>query len=112
MIECVNFKAFSKGVTQGFADLKIIKWGGIFYGCSLCMKNGHKWVNFPSRQYKDENAETKYLPHFRFDDKETKDKFDVEAIQAIEKFCKEKNIDLNQDSTVRQQYRESEETPF
>ena len=114
MITCINYKKYQKGVTLGFADFSIEKWGVTVYGCTLCMKNGHRWINFPSRAYTDDNNETKYLPYIKFNNKEHKDKFDLAAMEAIEKYCKEKNIDNSEHSKVVEEmnFTESNSPPF
>jgi len=93
MIECVRFKSYEKGCLQGFATLYVVKWGLEIHGCALNMKNGGRWVSFPSKEYT-ENGEKKFIPIMHFRDKAHKDKFSEMAVKAIEEFCaKEKEAE-------------------
>jgi hypothetical protein len=86
MIECTGFKSYEKGCLQGFASLYIHEWDLEVHGVTLNMKNGKRWINFPSREYK-EGEETKYIPVVRFRDKGRMGKFSEAAKKAIEDFC-------------------------
>lgn len=114
MVKCINYKSYAKGVTLGFADFFIEKWGINIYGCSLCMKNGHRWINFPSRSYTSPEGETKYMAYIRFENKSHKEKFEKVAIEDIERFCQEKSIDMGDYSKVvdEMNFTESKSTPF
>lgn len=93
MIECIRFKSYEKGALQGFADLYVEKWGLELNGCSLYMRDGQRWINLPSKEYKDKEGETKYSPAVRFRDKEHFQAFAEKAKAAIDKFCKESQQD-------------------
>lgn len=89
MIECTKFTSVSKGALVGFADLYFPKWGLEIHGCSLLMKDGKRWVNFPQKEYKNPQGETKYLSIVRFRDKAHMEAFSKAAKDAIEKHCGE-----------------------
>ena len=88
-ITCINFKSFTKGCLLGFADIYVPKWGVEIYSISLFQKNGHRWVSFPSKEYKDEKGETKYSQFMRFKEKDHSDAFGDVVMKAIDKFCLE-----------------------
>ncbi len=88
MIECIRFKSVAKGSLLGFADIFIPKWGIEIFGISLHMKDGKRWVNFPSKEIKTE-GETKYFPHLRFREKLHMEEFSKRVKEAIEKHCGE-----------------------
>lgn len=95
MIECIKFKSYEKGSLLGFADFFIEKWGIELYGCSLHMKDGKRWINLPSKPFKNELGEEKYSPYIRFRDKAHWEKFIDAAKGAIDEYCK-KNLEHNQ----------------
>ena len=88
MIECTKFKSFQKGTLQGFADFYIPKWGVELNGCTLHMKDGKRWINFPSKEF-DDNGEKKFAPLFKFRNKKHWEAFIEEGKRAIEKYCAE-----------------------
>lgn len=89
MIECRKFKSFSKGSLQGFADLYFPKWGIEIKSCTLHMKEGKRWVNFPSKEFENENKEKVYMSLIRFENKDFYHEFSRQAKVAIDKFCQE-----------------------
>jgi len=87
MIVCTKFKSYEKGCLRGFADLKFTSLGGlIVHGCTLNMKDGKRWINFPSKEIQ-ENGEKKYLPILRFEERGMSEKFSEAAKKAIDAFC-------------------------
>ena len=94
-VECLKFRSYSKGHLQGFADLYVPKMGLEIYGCALYMKNGHRWINFPTKEYKNEAGEEKWVEVVRFRDKEHKRAFGEVAVSAIDQWCAENNKSEN-----------------
>jgi len=88
-IQCLSFKKFEKGLLLGFASLYIEKWDVEIHGCSLFSKNGGRWINMPSKEYKNDLDETKWSPLIKFRDRNHQDVFSHVAIAAIDKFCSE-----------------------
>jgi hypothetical protein len=89
MIECLRYISINKGTLLGYADLWVEKMGIEIFGCSLHQKDGRRWVNLPSREYKDKNGETKYQSIIRFRNKSFYERFCKKAKEAIEKKCTE-----------------------
>lgn len=89
MIECIKFKSVVKGSLMGYADFYVPKMGIEIYGCSLHRKDGRRWINLPSKEYKNELGETKYAPVVRFKEKEHLNLFSEECKKAIDKKCME-----------------------
>jgi len=83
MIECRKFKSYEKGSLLGFADLYFSNWGIEVLGCSVYQKNGHMWVNLPSKEFKNEAGETKYTSVIKFSSKNQKIAFEEQATQAV-----------------------------
>jgi len=85
-IECLKFIPKSAGALQGFADIFIAKWQVEIFGVKLFMKNGHRWVSFPSRETEEDGVK-KYWPYLRFRTKEHQDLFSSKVLFAIDDFC-------------------------
>ncbi|MFO7745451.1 MAG: hypothetical protein R6V36_08710 [Psychroflexus sp.] len=84
MIECTKYTRINKGSCLGLATLFIDKWGVEITGISLHQKNGKRWISFPAKQY-EKDGQTKYMPYFRFPDKNLYERFCAMAKEAIEK---------------------------
>lgn len=109
MIECTNFRTHQAGSLQGFADLYVQTWGLEIKGCSLFMKEGKRWITFPSREYVNKEGEKKYMPYIRFRNKEHMEAFANQAKEAIDKWCKY-NTDNKPEKPASSV--ETEEVPF
>lgn len=109
----MRFKRLNKGNLQGFADIYVDKWDLELFGLALYMKDGKRWVSFPSREYHTQEGEKKYLNHYRFRDKENYNRFQEGCKAAIDKWCKE-NPEQPQQSPPQQpqSYMSQEEIPF
>ena len=89
MIECIKFKEYKNGCLLGFADFRIQKWGAVIHGCSVYEKNGQRWVNFPSKEYMNENNEKKFAPFFRFDEDKIFKAFSAGLKEAFDRYLAE-----------------------
>jgi len=79
------------------------------YGCTLYMKDGKRWVNLPSREYKDSaTGESKYVSVVRFRNKKQHDTFSEAAKAAIDEWCKKKAQEQDNNSMSS----DLEEVPF
>lgn len=104
-VECMNYKPVNKGSLLGFADLFVPKMGLEIYGCTLHQKDGRRWVNFPSREFTNDQGEKKYMSIVRFREKTHMNAFTELAKQAIETKCAEMN-------GLEGSFVEDEEVPF
>jgi len=86
-IECLKYKSYSNGALMGFADFYVEKMGLEIYGCSIFQKNGKRWISFPSKEYKNEQNETKWAPSLRFRQREHMDAFSASALKALDEWC-------------------------
>ena len=88
-IECIRFKKYETGVLLGFCDLWVEKWGIEIRGCSVCTKNGHRWINLPSKEFQDDQGNKKWqnLVHFR--DKSFAERFGAASLQAVDKWIQD-----------------------
>ena len=70
-IEILNYKPYQKGSLQGFLDYFDSKTGYEVYGCTVHVKDGKRWLNLPSKEYKDKDTgETKWSHSLRIREKE------------------------------------------
>lgn len=67
---------------------------GAFYinDLKLFQKDGSRFIAMPDREYKNEHGEKKYAPHCGFSDRESKQKFQEQVLQAIDDFAKEQSL--------------------
>ena len=109
MIECIKFKSFNKGYLQGFADLYFEidavkgKVGLEFIGIPMYMKDGKRWISFPSKEYVNAEGEKKFMPYYRFRDKGHYTAFCDMAKEAIDKWCLENQKTQHSQNTPSQE---------
>ena len=84
-IECTGFRKFERGTLLGFADYLLSSAGIEIKECSVHEKNGHRWVNPPSKQYEKPDGTKGYSPLIRFSDDKRYQAFQKEALLAVEK---------------------------
>lgn len=89
MIECVRYTTYSKGSLLGYADFYVPKWGIILRGITLHQKNGHRWINFPAKEYTNKEGEKKYSHYIQFKEKEHFEAFTEQALKAIDEWCQD-----------------------
>jgi len=87
-IQVTGFREFKKNTLLGFATLRMTNIGLEIRDCTIHEKDGKKWVGLPSRQYTDQEGETKYsyIVHFYSDD--VWKKFQSAALAALEPHLK------------------------
>ena len=96
-VECIKFNPYEKGTLRGFADVRIPKFGMVFYSLSLHEKEGKRWVNFPSKSYEKE-GKIEWLPYFRFENPEHAKLFVSQVKEAIDKKIQETQGENNNES--------------
>lgn len=109
-VECFGFKSYQKGSLVGFADLYIPDKDLEIKGCSVFMKDGRRWISFPSKKYTNKEGEEKNAPHVSFREKSNSYAFSEKAIKAIEKFCA--NQPPQQKAPVYEKEDHEENLPF
>lgn len=91
MIECLKFKAVEKGALIGYADFHLPTMGIEIFGCAVFMSNGKRWISMPSREFKDHEGNKKFIPLFRFREKEQQQSFNKQGWVAIQEYQKNQN---------------------
>ena len=94
-IKILNFKKFEKGFLYGFADIAVPLWGTnlIIRGCKIFTKEGKQWVNLPSREFQNDQGETKYAPLVAIEDDAIYKKFTAGLTEAWNEYVKTQNHD-------------------
>lgn len=80
-MEIRGYRPVKKGNLDGFLDVYIPQLDWIIKGCGLFINGGQKWVNMPSRAYKDEEGKTRYDDIISMP-KDLKDKFSSHVLKA------------------------------
>ncbi len=91
MIECLKFKPLDKGALIGYADFHLPTMGIEIFGCAVFMSNGKRWISMPSREFKDHEGNKKFIPLFRFREKEQQQSFNKQGWVAIQEYQKNQN---------------------
>jgi len=98
-IKITRFHKFEKGSLYGFADISIPVWGTemTVRGCKVFNKNGEQWVTLPSREYQNDQGETKYQPLIALSDDAVYKKFTDGLMAAWQEYCqKQATVPQNQ----------------
>lgn len=82
-MKVINWKSYEKGTLQGFFELAL-DTGMKIRGMTYHVKNGKRWVAFPSKPYEDEDGETKYQNILYIPDDARWRKFQHLALQAVD----------------------------
>jgi hypothetical protein len=69
---------------KGTFDIELPS-GICILGCSLVEKDGKRFVGFPQNIWKKSDGKTLYFPTVSIPDKDRKNAFDVQALDALEK---------------------------
>lgn len=85
-IECLTYRPVSKGSFIGFCDLHIIDLGIEIRGCTMYSKDERRWINLPTRAYKNAGGEEKFSQIVRFRDQAQYQEFCADAKEAVDAF--------------------------
>lgn len=61
------------------------------------MKDGRRWVTPPSQEFTDKDGNKAYSPILKFFDQDVSKAFSSKALDAIDSFCKESNMETKED---------------
>ena len=93
-IEIIKYKPHQKGALLGFVDFYVPKMGLEIYGSSIYQKDGRKWVNLPTKEYKNKDGENKWSFVVRFREKEHSTAFSKAILEAVDRWILD-NQDTN-----------------
>jgi len=85
-IEAKNFRSHKSGALQGYVDLFLPELGWTLKGCGVFASSSREWITSPSKQYKDDNGETKYSPILEMP-KDKREAFSDEAMKALKRLA-------------------------
>ena len=85
-IEIRNWRPYQKKTLRGFFAA-VLPSGMILNDLMLHEKeDGTSWVAFPAREYVNQQNLKQYAPHVDFIDKHTRDRFQEQLVEALEKY--------------------------
>jgi len=87
----VNFRQYEKGTLQGFFELQLDS-GLSVRGMTCHVKNGKRWVAFPSKPYEDEDGEVKYQNILYIPDDSRWKKFQALALRALDEVLNKEEV--------------------
>lgn len=80
-----DWKAYEKNTLRGFLSLTLPS-GLVIHNCTLHQKDGARWIGLPARQYSKDDGSTSYTPLIEFAAKEVRLRFQVAALEAVDRF--------------------------
>lgn len=112
-MEIISYKAINKGMLQGSIALKIpTQWGElIIYDISVFMKDGNRWISFPSKTYEKE-GEKKYFQYNRFENRENSDAFQKDVLKHLDAFIEKQVITVKTTDEIVVYHDDNEPLPF
>lgn len=84
-MEIKNYRPIKKGTLDGYLDIHIPQMDWTIMGCGLFISGNKKWVNPPSRQYKDQEGKLCYSDIITMS-KEERNRFSAAALKAYERY--------------------------
>jgi len=85
MIEVLAYKAIKKGGQQGIVNLKITKFCLVLNECKVFKKDKRRFIGLPTKTYEKDGVK-KYSPLVLFDDREMGERFNRQALEAIDEY--------------------------
>jgi len=85
-VEIVSYRPFEKSTLRGFATIALTSVGLEIKDCSIHSKHERRWVNLPSRPYKNDSGKQAWSPIVRFTEKETYWKFSEAVVEALDSY--------------------------
>jgi hypothetical protein len=90
-MKVTSFKQYEKGTLQGFFELHLDS-GLSIRGMTYHVKNGKRWVAFPSKPYEDEDGETKWQNILYIPDDSRWKKFQALALRALDEVLNKEEV--------------------
>jgi hypothetical protein len=78
-----NWKPYTKNTLRGFLSLELPS-GMIVQDCALHTKGDSRWIGLPARPY-EKDGEKSWSPIIEFTSKATRDRFQEQALAAVDK---------------------------
>jgi len=78
-----NYRSIGKNTSVGRADLTVTKWRFTFKGCLWHREGEREWVNFPSREWTDQDGNRRFSNLGEFVNDGDARRFQEAALAAI-----------------------------
>ena len=85
-----EFKKYERNTLKAYVDIELLDLCLVIKGCAVHQKDGSAWIGFPERKY-EEGGQTKWADILIFSNKEKREEFRVEAVNAIRRFVENEN---------------------
>ena len=89
-LECIAFKAMSRGTLCGYATIKVREMKLAFHEVGIYQKIGKTWAQLPWQPWvrngeivRSDNGKARYFPLHAFDSDEVKRAFSRAAVEAV-----------------------------
>jgi hypothetical protein len=79
-----EWRPYQKNTLRGFLSLELPS-GLILHGLTLHDKEGRRWVGMPAKSF-EKDGTTTWAPQVEFSSKESRERFQVAAIEAIDAY--------------------------
>jgi hypothetical protein len=86
-IACTGFRPMEKNTLKGFATL--VYSGLVIKDCPCHLKDGKKWIGFPSRSFQGNDGATKWQNLIEFDPSFDRNAWQDKATAAVDRFVNE-----------------------
>ena len=80
-----NWQAHQKNTLQSFLSLTLPS-GLVIHNCTFHRQGEARWIGLPSRHYVKDDGSTSYAPLVEFATKEARQRFQAEALDAVDRF--------------------------
>lgn len=84
-IEILSWRKLEKNTLQGFMNVLLPSLSLEIRDITVHRKKGDRWLGMPARPY-DDNGTRKYAYITKFQDKKTWDRFQAEALAALDQY--------------------------
>jgi hypothetical protein len=84
----LDWKSIAKGSLRGAFSIEL-GTGLIIKNCTVFESGGQRWISLPSRQYQKPDGRKGYSAYVDFKSKALKDKFQQQALAAVDRFLRE-----------------------
>jgi hypothetical protein len=78
-----NLRRIDKNTLVGSVDITVTKWRFVFRGCLWHRKGEREWLNFPAREWTDENGARKFANLGEFINHGDARRFQEAALAAV-----------------------------
>ena len=82
-MKILNFRKFEKNTLRGFLEVELPS-GLCIRDLSYHVKNGSRWIGYPSKPYEKEDGSQSWVNQIWFEDKEVHNRFQRQLLAALD----------------------------